>query len=174
MTRSRHRPDRNPAAQQSPAVLRCAILRPSTGGSGSETARVHHAARRRGGRVAAGGARAACARRAKGNPHWLGHRSAGFELGALHRGHALRPRRTRLRRGPQPCNRVSLRRRRARAGIGLGSRTGPVTGRSDCGAGRRRVRGPRSQPAGSSRVQHERRPGRQPGSPTAWHVRAAT
>jgi len=26
MTQSRHRPDRNPAAQQSPAVLRCAIL----------------------------------------------------------------------------------------------------------------------------------------------------
>ena len=42
MTRSGHRPDRNPAAQQSPALPRCAILSVgSTGGMGSETARVH-------------------------------------------------------------------------------------------------------------------------------------
>src|SRR5262249_61423240 len=46
--------------QQSPAVLRCAILSVgSTEASGSEAARVHHAARQRGGRVAAGGTRAA-------------------------------------------------------------------------------------------------------------------
>ena len=42
-----------------PAMLRCAILSGSMGGIGSETARVHHAARRHGGRVAARGARAA-------------------------------------------------------------------------------------------------------------------
>src|SRR5262245_57205065 len=40
MTRSRHRPDRNPAAQQSPAVLRCAIL-------SVEKHRRHRAVRRR-------------------------------------------------------------------------------------------------------------------------------
>jgi hypothetical protein len=45
--------DRNLAAQHSPAALRCAILSiGGTGGAGSETARVHLAARR-GGRVAA-------------------------------------------------------------------------------------------------------------------------
>jgi hypothetical protein len=50
----------NPAAQQSPAVPRCAILSlQSTGGTGSETARFHHAARRRRGGMAARGAGAA-------------------------------------------------------------------------------------------------------------------
>jgi hypothetical protein len=50
MTRTGHRLDRNPAAQQSPAILRCAILWVgSTEVSGSETAPVHDAARRRGG-----------------------------------------------------------------------------------------------------------------------------
>ena len=59
LTHCGHKLDRNPAAQQSPAVPRCAILSVgSTGGTGSETARVHLAARRRGG-VAARGARAA-------------------------------------------------------------------------------------------------------------------
>ena len=48
MTQSGHRADRNPAAQQSPDVLRCAILFVgSTEVSGSETARVDLAAYRR-------------------------------------------------------------------------------------------------------------------------------
>src|SRR5262245_37469199 len=46
LTHKRHERDWNSAAQQSPAVLRCAILSVgSTGSTGSETARVHHAAR---------------------------------------------------------------------------------------------------------------------------------
>jgi len=57
---SGHRPDRNPAAQQPPGVLRCAILSSEAREAlGCETARVHHATRRRGGRVAARGAGAA-------------------------------------------------------------------------------------------------------------------
>jgi hypothetical protein len=47
-TRTGHRQDRNPAAQQS--LLRCAILSVgSTGGTGSETPRFHHASRERDG-----------------------------------------------------------------------------------------------------------------------------
>ena len=45
-THLRHRSDRNPAAQQSPALPSCAILRwEAQEGPGSEPARVHHAAR---------------------------------------------------------------------------------------------------------------------------------
>ena len=48
LTPSGHWPDRNPAAQQSPAVLRCAILSVgNTGASGNETARLHRAHRQR-------------------------------------------------------------------------------------------------------------------------------
>jgi hypothetical protein len=58
LTHLRHRSD--PAAQQSPAVLRCAIFSVrSTGGTASETPRVHHASRRHGSGVATRGARAA-------------------------------------------------------------------------------------------------------------------
>ena len=59
MTHLRHWPNRNPAAQQSPAVPRCAILSEAWEGPGSEPALVHHGVRRRGGRVAARSARAA-------------------------------------------------------------------------------------------------------------------
>ena len=49
LTRTRHRPGRNPAAQQSPAVPRYAILSVgSVGGPRGELALVHHAARQRG------------------------------------------------------------------------------------------------------------------------------
>jgi hypothetical protein len=47
MTHRRHRPDRNPAAQRSPAVAECAIWKHGRYWC-SETARVHHGARRRG------------------------------------------------------------------------------------------------------------------------------
>src|SRR5690348_17018074 len=65
MTHSGHKPGRNPAAQQSPAVLRCAIsLSEAREASGSETARRHRAHRRRGRGVVACGARAAADRMA--------------------------------------------------------------------------------------------------------------
>src|SRR5262245_44010640 len=58
MTRTGHKPGRNPAAQQSPCRTKACYSFWSEAREvlGSETARVHHAARRRGG-VAAHGAR---------------------------------------------------------------------------------------------------------------------
>src|SRR5262249_40264498 len=55
-----HRPDRNPAAQQAPAFAEiCYSFCWKHGRLRFETARLHHAARQRGSRVAARGARAA-------------------------------------------------------------------------------------------------------------------
>ncbi len=86
MTPSRHKPGRNPAAQQSPAVPRCAIFRSEAREiPASEPARVHHAARRRSGRVASRGARAAgdegTHHRVLGRDHGFGARpwTAAFE-----------------------------------------------------------------------------------------------
>src|SRR5215510_6990886 len=55
VTPSSHKPARNPAAQQSPGVLGCVLSFRSEAREAlnSETARVHHTTRRRGGRVAA-------------------------------------------------------------------------------------------------------------------------
>jgi hypothetical protein len=65
-THKRHWPSRNPATQQSPAMWRYVTLSVgSAGGTGSETARVHHAYRRCG-CLAAGDARAGRADRACG------------------------------------------------------------------------------------------------------------
>src|SRR5262245_871381 len=52
MILNRHGSDRNPAAQHSPAVLKCAILSIGGTGASSDTARIHHAAWRRGGGMA--------------------------------------------------------------------------------------------------------------------------
>src|ERR1041384_6713682 len=60
LTQLGHELDLNAAAQQSSAVPMCAIYCvESAGGTGSETARLHHAPRRRGDRVATRGAGAA-------------------------------------------------------------------------------------------------------------------
>src|SRR6516162_3906969 len=93
---------------QQSAVPRCAILSVrSTGGTGSETARVHHAARRRGRRLAARGARAAgrahAPRRILASIHRERSRSAGS-------GRCISPRSrgARLDREPQYPNRASI------------------------------------------------------------------
>jgi hypothetical protein len=94
----------------------------------SETPRVHHAARRRCGGVAARGARANQAR-----PHWLVHRRTA----PLPRRIPTRPERVGMDRRRKCHDRANLRRWPCGAATGIGCRAGARALRSDRGFGLR-------------------------------------
>src|SRR5262249_2956537 len=95
-----------------------------------EAAGVHHAAGRRYSRVAPRGARAA-----NGNAgDWVPWRRIARPVGELCTRFPTRPARSRLRRGPQRGDRISLGGGQKRSIAGLGGRTGPPSSHRDCRA----------------------------------------
>src|SRR5262245_16799515 len=95
--------------------------------SSSETPRVHHPARRRGGLAAC---RASAAASDAGDRHSASDdsRSECGKFGGVPGG----LKRRRLRRGPEPSHRISLRRGTQRSSSGAGGRSRPAPGERDC------------------------------------------
>ena len=122
-------------------------------------ARVHHAARRRGGGVAARGARAAAGDAGDRVPRRLDSPTIGAQarLRAFRQGLSE----ARLRRGPERRDRIPLGGRSSRSTAGAGGRTGSPAGGRDR-RDRQRRRGARGQGGDhddSDRLRDRRRPG---------------
>src|SRR5262249_26370731 len=106
-------------------AITIASLKP---GAADETARVHHAGWRRGGVVAAHGARAAA-----GNAGGRAPRSDKATLvGGAARSVSPGPERSWLCRGPQRSHRISLGGRPVRSAAGAGRRSSSPSGGRDC------------------------------------------
>ena len=146
--------------------------RPRRRGDRMRAPRVHHAARRRGGRVAARGARAAAGEAAD---HRVPGREHAFGPEPMDRRFRAAAARTRLDRGSHRRDRVSLGGGTQRALRRDRGRVRPAQGRCHCHVRNRAVaRGKAGDIGHPDRLRGGGRPGWQPAWSRAWRDRAAT